>query len=104
MPEFVNLAPDIYRLRVPFSGTWTGVVLVRGTQNVLIDSAASASDVDNYIVPALKKLGMSLSDIHYLACTHCHGDHVGGHARIRELCPSILMVCSTASQLSLIHI
>ena len=34
MPEFVNLAPDIYRLRVPFSGTWTGVVLVRGTQNV----------------------------------------------------------------------
>ena len=60
MPEFVNLAPDIYRLRVPFSGTWTGVVLVRGTQNVLIDSAASASDVDNYIVPALKKLGMSL--------------------------------------------
>lgn len=57
MPEFVNLAPDIYRLRVPFSGTWTGVVLVRGTQNVLIDSAASASDVDNYIVPALKSWG-----------------------------------------------
>ena len=98
MPEFVNIAPDIYRLRVPFSGTWTGVVLVRGTQNILIDSAASASDVDRYIVPALKKLGMSLSDIHYVACTHCHGDHVGGHARIRELCPSILMACYTASQ------
>lgn len=57
MPEFVNLAPDIYRLRVPFSGTWTGVVLVRGTQNVLIDSAASASDVDNYIVPRAQKAG-----------------------------------------------
>ena len=71
MPEFVNLAPDIYRLRVPFSGTWTGVVLVRGTQNVLIDSAASASDVDNYIVPALKKLGMSLSCLLYTSrsCT-----------------------------------
>lgn len=98
MPEFVNLAPDIYQLRVPFSGTWTGVVLVRGAQNVLIDSAACASDVDHYIVPALKELGMSLADIHYLACTHCHGDHVGGHARIRELCPSILMACYTASQ------
>lgn len=98
MPEFVNLAPDIYRLRVPFSGTWTGVVLVRGTQNVLIDSAASAPTWTTTSYPALKKLGMSLSDIHYLACTHCHGDHVGGHARIRELCPSILMVCSTASQ------
>lgn len=98
MPEFVNIAPDIYRLRVPFSGTWTGVVLVRGTQNILIDSAASASDVDRYIVPALKKLGMSLPDIRYLACTHCHGDHVGGHARIRELCPSILTACYFASQ------
>lgn len=41
---------------------------------------------------------MSLSDIQYLACTHCHGDHVGGHARIRDLCPSILMVCYTASR------
>ena len=56
-------------------------MLVRGTQNVLIDSAASASDVDNYIVPALKKLGMSLSDIHYLACTPVSYTHLDVYKR-----------------------
>lgn len=98
MPEFVALQPNIYRLCIPFSGTWTGVVLVLGKENVLIDSAAKASDVDEYIVPALAKLGLSLNDIHFLACTHCHGDHVGGHARIRQLCPSIQIACFTDSK------
>ena len=76
MPEFVQLRPNIYRLRVPFSGTWTGVILVLGPENALIDSGAKAADVDEWIVPALQKMGLSLDQITYLACTHTHGDHV----------------------------
>ena len=98
MPEFVQLRPNIYRLEIPFDGTWTGVILVRGEKNVLIDSAAKSADVDEWILPALKQLGLSLEDITYLACTHCHGDHVGGHTRIYDLCPSIKMACNAASE------
>lgn len=97
MPEFVQLRPDIYRLQVPFGPSWTGVLLVRGPENVLIDSAAKASDVDGFLLPALQKLGLSLEQIDWLACTHCHGDHVGGHARIRALRPAIRVACFEGS-------
>jgi len=64
---------------------WTGVVLLRGEENILIDSSATGQDVDTYIVPALRALGLDVQDIHYLVNTHSHGDHIGGHARLRQL-------------------
>ena len=85
MFEFQQLQSGIYLLKVPFSGLWTGVVLVTGEENCLIDSSATDQDVDAYILPALKKLGMDLSHIHWLLNTHSHGDHIGGHARVKQL-------------------
>lgn len=85
MLEFQQLQSGIYLLKVPFSGLWTGVVLVTGEENCLIDSSATDQDVDAYILPALKKLGMDLSHIHWLLNTHSHGDHIGGHARLTKL-------------------
>ena len=85
MPRFEKVCPGIFLLKVPFSGLWTGVVLVAGEVNCLIDSAATADDVDAYILPALEKQGLALSDIDWLLNTHSHGDHIGGHARLMEL-------------------
>ena len=85
MLGFEELYPDVYLLKVPFSGLWTGVVLIKGEENCLIDSGARETDVDAYIVPALAELGMDLGSITWLLNTHTHGDHIGGHARIRNL-------------------
>lgn len=85
MLQFEKLYPDIYLLKVPFSGLWTGVLLVTGDENCLIDSGAKDSDVDQYLVPALAELGMDLTSVTWLLNTHSHGDHIGGHARIRNL-------------------
>jgi glyoxylase-like metal-dependent hydrolase (beta-lactamase superfamily II) len=85
MPRFEEILPGIYLLKVPFSGLWTGVVLVRGEENCLIDSGAKDTDVDAYILPALVNLGMDISDIRWLLNTHSHGDHIGGHARLKKL-------------------
>ena len=85
MMGFEALYPDIYLLKVPFSGLWTGVVLITGDENCLIDSGAKDTDVDQYILPALAELGMDLSSVKWLLNTHSHGDHIGGHARIRNL-------------------
>ena len=87
MEAFAPVAPDVYLLRVPFTGCWTGVVLVRGEENVLVDSGACGEAVDGCILPALKALGLSADDLHWLALTHIHGDHVGGAARLKELAP-----------------
>ena len=85
METFIQVAKGVYLLKVPFGPVWTGVVLLRGEENILIDSSATAKDVDSYVIPALNALGLELGDIHYLANTHSHGDHIGGHARLRQL-------------------
>ena len=85
MEKFCQLLPGIHLLKVPFGPVWTGVILITGSKNILIDTAATADDVDNYIVPALQELGMTVNDIDYLVNTHCHGDHIGGNFRLRQL-------------------
>lgn len=80
MPNFEKITEDIYLLKVPFSIVWTGVVLIRGDKNFLIDSGVESAE--KYIVPALDRLGMKLSDIDYLLNTHCHGDHISCHHEI----------------------
>ena len=85
MERFVKIAENLYLLKVPFGPVWTGVVLLRGEENILIDSSATGADVDNYVLPALEELGLGIGDIQYLLNTHSHGDHIGGHARLRQL-------------------
>ena len=97
MKSFVCLAPDVYRREVTFPGCWTGVTLVTGRQNILVDSGGCAQTVDSDIIPALAQLGLGLGDIHWLAMTHIHGDHVGGCARMLELNPQLKVACYAGS-------
>lgn len=84
---------EIYRLKVAFDGVYTSVFLIKTEQgNVLVDCATYASDIDEYIVPALNRLGVHLTDITYLILTHNHGDHIGGMERLLELVPNIEIV------------
>ncbi|MBQ7771515.1 MAG: MBL fold metallo-hydrolase [Bacteroidales bacterium] len=79
-PEFEEILPDTYLLKVPFGPVWTGVVLVRGERNILIDS--SHLEAEKYLIPALDKLGMKIGEIDWLLNTHVHGDHIGGHYQL----------------------
>ncbi len=76
-PEFEEVLPDTYLLKVPFGPVWTGTILIKGEKNILIDS--SHLEPESYLIPALDKLGMKVSDIDWLLNTHVHGDHIGGH-------------------------
>ena len=77
MTTFEEILPGTYLLRVPFGPVWTGIVLVRGQKNILIDS--SHLEPEEYLLPALDELGMKPGDIDWLLNTHVHGDHIGGH-------------------------
>lgn len=76
-PEFEEVLPDTYLLKVPFGPVWTGIIFIKGEKNILIDS--SHLEPENYLIPALEKLDVKLSDIDWLLNTHVHGDHIGGH-------------------------
>ncbi len=87
--KFEQILPGIYMMKVPFSTIWSAVFLVEGEEKILVDSGASASSVDDYIVPGLRELGLELSDIGWLINTHSHGDHMGGNHRILTVCPGV---------------
>lgn len=82
---FIPVADGVCLLREPFGGTTTGIILVRGRENILIDAGGSAALVDSVLVPALAAQGLAPRDIDVLTCTHTHGDHIGGFARMRVL-------------------
>ena len=81
-PRFEEVLPGTFLLRVPFGPVWTGIILVRGEKNFLIDS--SHLEPDKYLIPALADIGLTPSDIDWLLCTHVHGDHIGGHHSLHE--------------------
>lgn len=97
MTAFENRIAGIYHLLCPFGGCWTGITLVKGKKNFLVDCGGNAECIDGYLVPALAKLSMTVSDLDYLLITHTHADHIGGAARIKELCPSIRYAVCTQS-------
>ena len=81
-PAFEEVLPGTFLLKVPFGPVWTGIALVRGEKNFLVDS--SHLEPERYLVPALAELGLAPGDIDWLLCTHVHGDHIGGHHALHE--------------------
>ena len=93
MNEFEKEKSWIYRLKIPFDTVYTSVFFIRSAfGNLLVDCATTDKDVDQCIVPALKRLGYDLSDIRMLVLTHRHSDHAGGLARVLSLAPNIEVV------------
>lgn len=83
--NFQPITKHISLLRTPFCGSWSGVVLVRAERNIIVDCGAGSDIVDGCIIPALRSVKLRPEDIHYIVLTHCHGDHIGGLRRLREL-------------------
>ena len=90
---FYKETDKIFRLRVPFENLYTSVFLIDAANTkILVDTATYPSDVDSYILPALKKMGYTLPDISALVLTHKHADHSGGLSRILSLAPGLEVV------------
>ena len=73
MERFEPVNETVSLLKTPFCGSWSGVVLIRRTdENILIDSGASAEVVDAVLVPALAEEGLKLQDLTVLLLSLIH--------------------------------
>ncbi len=89
--ELLSLTPDMYMLRVPFSGIFTSVIFVRTTHDgwAILDAATTAEDINEYVVKAAEALEVDLAtDVKTIGLTHSHGDHAGGIPTLAALCKS----------------
>lgn len=85
MLHFEELAKGIFVLKTPLDPIWSGVFLIKGDENVLIDSSVSANYIDELIIPALDEIGVQPSDVKWLINTHSHGDHTNGNIHLMEV-------------------
>lgn len=92
---FEKINKGLYILKIPFANIYVAIYLVRNTKNILIDSGLSSSGIEEFLLPALKELDLSISDIDILLQTHTHADHIGGHYKIKELNPNIKIYASS---------
>ena len=93
MSEFLEVVPNIFRLKIPFYSVYTSVFLIYTPEGyVLVDCATTDEDVDGCIIPALEKQGVELSKVKKIVITHDHSDHAGGLRQILKRMPHIEVV------------
>ncbi len=86
--KFYKEVEGICRLKVPFENIYTSVFLIQGNEKLfLVDCATTDSDVEGFIIPALKKINYTPEDIGGIILTHKHSDHAGGIHRFLSLAP-----------------
>ena len=89
MLDIKKIDNGLFRLYVPFEELATAVFFaVCSDGAAIIDSATTAEDVENYIIPAMNELGIAVEDVRCIALTHRHTDHAGGARRLSELLPN----------------
>ncbi|MBQ8202786.1 MAG: MBL fold metallo-hydrolase [Clostridia bacterium] len=82
-----RISEDIFKLEVPFYNIYTAVFFVKTQKGfAIIDAADSEADAENYILPALRELGISEDRVTAILLTHTHGDHVGGTPQLAKQC------------------
>jgi len=93
MNGLTEIVPSVYRLVIPFEDIYTTVFIIKTPSGaVLLDTATYASDIDDFVLPALAELGISAGSLRYVVLSHSHRDHAGGLSRLTELFPEICIV------------
>lgn len=97
MLKIQTLNEHISYFTVPYKDIFTTVAILRSENgSILFDAAYREEDVQMYILPALKQLGVE--DLKYIFISHNHGDHAGG---LKWLLPALprCQVISCSSKL-----
>ena len=87
-PSFNKIVENVYRLWVPFQGTFTSVFCIKSDNaTIVFDAATTQYDVEKYIIPALKNGGFKPT---HIVSSHYHDDHMGGEKYLAEAYPDAL--------------
>lgn len=93
-----NITDDSYRIVIPFLDIYTTVFILKTPDGVAVfDTATYDTDMDQYLFPALKELGVEKDQLKYVFISHNHRDHAGGLARFMEEYPATTIVARSDS-------
>ncbi|MGI8929460.1 MAG: MBL fold metallo-hydrolase [Candidatus Limnocylindrales bacterium] len=74
----------VYRVPAPFEGGGlVNLYVIRGERTAVVDSGVLGTPT-NHLEPALRSVGLALSDVDLVLNTHGHMDHLGGNAELKD--------------------
>ncbi len=79
--EPTPLFDDLYFFGTKFIGA---LVIKTGEGLVMIDSMQCRQDVEDVVIPSMKKMGLDPADIKTVIITHGHFDHFGGAKYLQD--------------------
>ena len=79
--QAMRLVDEVEIIEAPFWGRPQNLVVFRGRRVALIDTGIQGQPAD-YVLPALRSLGIDPRDISWIINTHTHVDHIGGSEEI----------------------
>ncbi len=97
MKNVTQIDPHTHRLTVPYKDIYTTVYLMQGQDGfILFDTASFSEDVDTYVLPMLRQLGVDQDQLKYIFISHSHKDHDGGLADLLQVFPGVKILSRNA--------
>lgn len=98
MGAFQELFAGAYLLQGLVGGRPLRLPLLVGTERALLVDTGCAGDVEGFILPALRQLGVGPDKLGFVLNTHCDLDHTGGNRGLKEFAPRALLCCGDADR------
>ena len=93
MSNLQKISEMIYRLTLPYKDIYTTIYFLRGPEgDIMFDAASFPEDLEEYILPAMKELGITQESLKYIFISHNHRDHSGCLLPVLEEFPSAMVV------------
>jgi len=97
MKNLTRINEHIHRLVVPYKDIFTTVYFIQNQgKTIVFDTAAGPGDVEDYILPAMKELGITAEMMRYVFVSHNHRDHSFGVERFLQEYPNACLVTPSA--------
>ena len=82
------MSRKILLLKYPWGVSWTGMLLIAGEQNILMDTGLPET-IGAFLLPRLRCEGVSPGSLKWVLNTHSHSDHAGGNRNLRGVCHAV---------------
>ena len=93
MDLLTKINENIYRFKTPYKDIFTTVCVIKTEKGVMLfDAASYDTDTDEYILPALRELGIGADEINYIFISHDHNDHAGGLLTLLKHCTKAAVI------------